>query len=135
MIIFQNSIIKMVYNPATDIVEIDYPDLHDYLLPEIKHNIDILVDMVRNYDVKRVLLDSSATIIDVSPDESSDISFYLAAGLFTTRLQKLARIQCNNPIIERHTQENIQFILSNNVVPFDIENFTSKDAAIKWLIS
>ena len=58
MILFQNSLLTLAYNPSSDILEVNYPDLYEFLLPEIKHSIDIMIDNVRNYDVKRVLLDS-----------------------------------------------------------------------------
>ncbi len=56
MILFVNSVIKLNYEPATDIAVVEYPDLHDYLLPEIKHSIDKMVDVIRNYDIKNLLL-------------------------------------------------------------------------------
>ena len=70
MLLFKNSIITLDYNPAADILEVAYPDLHGFLLPEIKHSIDIMIDNVKNYDVKRILLDSTRTVISVSDEES-----------------------------------------------------------------
>jgi len=88
MILFQNSIIKLDYTPATDILAVEYPDLHDFLLPEIKHSINIMVDNIRNYDVKKILLDSTKTIVSVGEAESREVATYLASGLVKTRVQK-----------------------------------------------
>ena len=101
MILFQNSIVKLDYNPATDILEIEYPDLHGYLLLEIKHNINIIVDIIKSYDVKKLILDSSRTVIAVSEEESREVAMYLAAGIMTTRVQKVARLQSLNTVIEK----------------------------------
>jgi hypothetical protein len=135
MILFKNTILNLDYNPATDVLEIGYPDLHDYLLPEIKHSINILIDTVKNYDVKRILLDSSKTTSTVSSEESREIAIYLAAGLMNTRVQKVARLQSSSSAIETTAQGNIKHIKESQQLPYQLQNFTSKAAAIEWLKS
>ncbi|WP_157593099.1 hypothetical protein [Rufibacter tibetensis] len=132
---FENSIIKLVYEPATDVLEVTYPDLHDYLLPEIKHSISILADHVKSFDVKRLLLDSSRTSVSVGEEESKAISTFLAAELMKTRLQKLARLQSASPAIESSAEKNITHIKQAGMLPFQLQNFESKPEALKWLIS
>lgn len=135
MVLFENSIIKIDYDPATDILSVKYPDLHGYLLPEIKHSIDIIVENVRNYDVRKVLLDSTNTVVSVTPDESSEISIYLASGLSTTRVLKLARLQSLDTIVETRAKENIKTIMKSIPLPFQLKNFTNREDATAWLIS
>ncbi|GHA80022.1 hypothetical protein [Pontibacter akesuensis] len=133
MIIFENSIIKLDYDPATDIVVIEYPDLHGYLLPEIKHSIDILTDTVRSYDVKRVLLDSTKTTVSVTPEESREIAVYLASALARTRVQKLARVQSLDLTVETRAKNNMQHVQQELTLPFMLQNFTQKAQALAWL--
>ncbi|WP_439881987.1 hypothetical protein ACSX1A_02260 [Pontibacter sp. MBLB2868] len=133
MILFENSIIKLDYNPATDILQIQYPDLHDYLLPEIKHSINIMVDIIRNYDIKKILLDSTLTHISVSAEESREISTYLAAGIMKTRVQKVARLQSPSTTVETTAQENIKHIKDVQTLPFLLKSFSSRPEAIEWL--
>lgn len=133
MVLFDNSLIRLDYNPATDIMEVEYPDLHDYLLIEIKRSIDTLLDTVRNYDVKRLLLDSTRTIISVGDAESREIATYLAAGLTKTRVQKVARVQSPSSAVETRAQENISHIRKLSQLPFELRNFTSKAEATEWL--
>lgn len=135
MILFKNSVIKLDYSPATDILEVEYPDLHDYLLPEIKHTINIMVDTVKNYDVKRVLLDSTRTVISVSDEESREIATFLASGLMKTRVQKVARVQSTSATVETTAQGNIKHIKSGWSLPFQLQNFKSKAEAVEWLIA
>ena len=132
MLLFENSIIKIDYDPATDILTVKYPDLHGYLLPEIKHSIDILVENVRNYDVKYVLLDSTNTVVSVTPEESSEITSYMAAGLSNTRIQKVARLQASNTTVETRATENIQKVAKS--ITFQLKNFNNKADATSWLI-
>lgn len=133
MILFKNSVISLNYNPAADILEVGYPDLHGFLLPEIKHSIDIMIDNVRNYDVKRVLLDSTRTVISVSEEESRQVALYLAAGLMRTRVQKVARLQSASNAVETTAQGNIKHIQESQTLAFDLKNFTSKAEAVAWL--
>ncbi|PVY43143.1 hypothetical protein [Pontibacter virosus] len=133
MILFENSIIKLDYNPATDIIAVEYPDLHQYLLPEIKHTIDIMVDIIKSYDIKKLLLDSRRTLIDVTEEESREIASYMAAGVMKTRIQKVARIQSPSEKIEKTSEANIKHISETHALPFQLLNFTNKEAAIEWL--
>ncbi|MDX5347653.1 MAG: hypothetical protein LPJ89_11610 [Hymenobacteraceae bacterium] len=133
MILFENSILKLNYNPATDIVEVVYPDLHDYLVPEIKYSIDKLVVNVKNYDIKKLLLDSTNTKVLIDAAESSEIALYLAAGLANTRLQKVARLQSSSSDIEKNAGNNIRKAQETISLPFELKNFTSKAEALQWL--
>ncbi|MCC9138414.1 hypothetical protein ACFSKU_02840 [Pontibacter silvestris] len=133
MILFENSILTLDYDPASDILDVAYPDLHDFMLSEIKHNIDILVDNVKHYDVKRLLLDSSRTVISVREEEGREISIYLATGLQTSRVEKVARLHSLNFTVETRAQGNIQHIQTTLSLPFQLQNFTSKPKAVEWL--
>ncbi|MFC6996642.1 hypothetical protein [Rufibacter roseus] len=134
MILYDNGIIKLDYNPATDILEVAYPDLVGYMLPEIKNSIDTLVDFLISYDVKRMLLDSSRTTIAVSQEESREITVYLVAGLTKTRMQKLARLQSESVAVENTASNNVSHIKQQGLLPFPLENFNNKAEAVEWLI-
>ncbi|RNI24084.1 hypothetical protein [Rufibacter latericius] len=133
MILFENTIIKLDYSPATDILEVAHPDLHDHLLPEIKDSIKILLENVRSYDVKRLLLDSSRTTVSVSEQESLQIGMYLAEGLMKTRLVKLARLQSPSPAVEENAEKDIREIEQAGMLTFELQNFTKKVEALEWL--
>lgn len=133
MILHPNSPITMDYDPATDILCVEYPDLDTLMLPTIKHSMVILVEAIRNYDVRKLLLDASRTHIDVTEEESRALTMQLAADLMKTRLQKLARIQPIDPTRETNAQENIRRIMQNGLLPYQLQTFTSKAQALTWL--
>ena len=133
MVLFQNSFIRLDYTPATDILVIEYPDLHGYLLPEIKNSINILVENVRNYDVKKLLLDSTRTISSVTEEESREVATYLAKGLMKTRVQKVARLQSASTTVEKLAQGNLKHIQESGALPFQLKNFTNKADALEWM--
>jgi len=133
MILFENSILKLNYNPGTDILEIRYPDLQDFLLLEIKHSIDRAVEIIKNYDIKKVLLDSREMTSSVSEEAGRDIAIYLAGGLMKTRVTMVARIQSVDDTIEKRAKGNVSHLKANLSLPFKLETFTLKDDAIDWL--
>lgn len=133
MILFDNGILKLDYNPATDILEVAYPDLVGYLLPEIKNSIDKLIDTLIGYDIKKVLLDSSKTSVAVSSEESREITLYLVTGLSKTRIQKLARLQSASNAVESTAQNNVSHVKQQGLLTYPVENFTTKPEAIAWL--
>ena len=133
MILHQNSIIKLDYNPATDILQVDYPDLHTFHLPEISESLVLLVETIRNYDVKRLLLDASKTIIEVSEEQNKQLTLQLASDLQKTRIQKVARIQPLDQTRELTAQENIKRIQQAGLLSYQIQTFISKDEALAWL--
>ena len=133
MILFRNSILILDYNPSTDILEVDYPDFPDYLIPEIKNSLDILFDHVRSYDVKKLLIDSSKTLTDVKDEDSRVVAMYLVNGLIKTRLQKVARVQSLVFSVENRAQENLKQIQQYVNLPFQVQNFRSKSDALTWL--
>lgn len=133
MILFENSILRLDYNPASDILEVEYPDLQGYLIPEIKHSINIMLDIIKNYDIKHLLLDSTRTVVSVSEEESREIATYLAGGLMKTRVQRVARVQSRSESVEKTAQNNVKSIKESGSLPFELENFTSKAEALSWL--
>lgn len=133
MILFQNSIVTLNYDPATDVLQAQYPDLHGFLLPEIKHTILLMTDIIRNYDVKKLLLDSTRTVIAVSSEESREIAAFLAGNIMTTRVEKVARVQSDNQQVEEHARQNMAHVQEVQVLPFQLRNFSSHTEAIAWL--
>lgn len=124
---------KLEYNPATDILDVKYPNLFGYLLPEIKHSIDTLLETVISYDVKKLLLDSRETMVSIKPEESKDISVYLASGLVNTRLQKLARLQSADAEVEGRAEGNFHLIKNSLKLSYELRIFSDKDKAMAWL--
>jgi len=133
MILIDNGVIKLDYDPATDILHVNYPDLHGYLVPEINYNIDIIVDQVRSYDVKNMLLDARQTVISIDTDASRKVAVYLASALSKTRLMKVARVASPNPDLENRSEGTIHEINSTINLPFQLRSFTDVEEAIMWL--
>lgn len=134
MILHHNSLIKLDYSPATDILQVNYPDLYSYHLAEVRHSLAIMVETIRNYDVKRLLLDASVTDINISDEENRELSLKLATDLAKTRLQKVARIQPKSPERETKAQANISNMQTIGLLPYQLRTFGNRADALAWLM-
>lgn len=129
MILYQNGIIKLDYDPATDILLLEWPDFHTYLMPDIGHSISILLETIRNYDVKNILIDSSKTIMDVDDAEYKTVMHQFVQDVMKTRLRKMARIETND-----FTREQNMNMLEEETRPtFLFKNFKDRSSAFQWL--
>ena len=135
MILYQNSILTVDYNPGADIMEVVYPDVDGIMLSEVKHSLTIMVDNIRHFDVKKLLIDASKTVITISEEEDEALIRQLAAELAKTRLQKVARIQPLDPLREKQAQKNIERAKEEGLLPYRVKSFAEKTEAIDWLLS
>ncbi|QHL88889.1 hypothetical protein GU926_16215 [Nibribacter ruber] len=129
MIIFQNGLLTLDYEPSTDILFVEWPDIQAFVMPEIKQALQILVDHIKNYDIKRLLIDASKTNLEVQTEEYTVLLKEFGTNLMTTRLEKLARIQTGSGSRENSVQQarkETQFTVR-------LENFTNKEEALDWL--
>ncbi|MBF8963726.1 hypothetical protein I0P70_10740 [Pontibacter sp. FD36] len=133
MILLQNSILRLEYNPATDILQVRYPDLQRYHLSEIRHSLQIMVETIRNYDVRKLLLDARTTAIEIEEDENRQLTVELAGMLSKTRLTKVARVQPADPEKEARAQRNIEAARKAGILNYEVATFTTPEEALIWL--
>lgn len=129
--IIPNPIVKLDYDPARDILSVEWPDFNDYSVSEAMFILDIVIDTIKGYDVKYLLTDTRNRMVDVPDARYKEIILKFARDLSTTRLQKLARVVTENTLREKPIQEVRQE--SNLTIP--MKNFSSAGEAIYWLTS
>ncbi|WP_157433425.1 hypothetical protein [Adhaeribacter aquaticus] len=138
MILFQNSLMVLDYSPATDILTVEWPNAHPYLLPEIKYTLQMLVDNLNNYHIKFLIIDASKTIANHelmdSPDYKEMVTQF-SIDLSKTRLKKSARIISFDNSREEKTQELTRNLTQTIQFNYQFQSFTSREEAIKWLLS
>lgn len=135
MILLQNSILRLEYDPATDILQVRYPDLQSFHLSEIKHSLKVMVDTIRNYDVRRLLLDARYTVVELNDEENQRLTMELAAMLAQTRLIKVARVQPYDAENESRAQRNIEAARYAGLMPYEVRTFRDFPEAFVWLKS
>ena len=131
MVLHQSSLITLDYEPASDILSLDWPDVKDFLVPEIERELKVLVDTIKHYDVKKLLIDTSKAQVEVNDAAYQAFLSTFANTLKDTRLQKLARVGTSNPEREKITEQAKEASRIDQVMEF--QNFNSKTEALAWL--
>ncbi len=133
MILLENSILQLEYNPATDILRVRYPDLQRYHLSEIKHSLQVMVETIRNYDVRKLMLDASTTSVEIDDEQNRQLTLELAGMLAKTRLLKVARVRPFVAEVETRAQQNIEVARAAGLLTYEVGTFTSCEEAMRWL--
>ena len=129
MILFQNSLIKLIYNPATDILSVDMPSVNYDIATEYSRSLDIIVENVKNYDVKKLLIDASKSEIEIDLDKFADLITKFSLDLKASRLEKVSRV-----VSADQERENIVQQIIEEVQPVPLYNsFTDYKVAMGWL--
>lgn len=138
MILYQNSFVVLDYEPTTDILAFEWPNVEAYLLPEAKRTLKTLVEYVRNYDVKRLLIDESKTTVSpelIDSPEYKEVLMEFVCDLTKTRLQKSARIVALDKDREAKTKKLTTEIIQEIKLNISNKDFTNKSEAQSWLLA
>ena len=137
MILYQNALIVLDYNPSTDILSVEWPNVQPYNLPEIRHTLEMLVESIRNYDVKKLLIDGSKTTVSPELDESEyrEIIFKFVSDIAKTRLQKSARIITPDKVREAKSKQLSAEATRNTNLTIQNQDFVTKSEALEWLMA
>ncbi|WP_439882735.1 hypothetical protein ACSX1A_06100 [Pontibacter sp. MBLB2868] len=130
----QNSTFSLDYDAASDILHINYTDLQGLSLSDVMYSLQLLVEAIRTYQVKKLLLDLSRSIIEVSDDKNKAITVQFLSDLILTQVQKVARIQRVDPHVEKVVQTSLEHLKEVGLIPFQLQTFASKSDAIAWLL-
>ena len=129
MIIFQNGFIKLDYDPTTDIMFVDMPTVNSLVLPEVRQALRIIVEHVRNYDLKNFLVDARKTEVEVTEESYASMLAEFSRDLMATRLQKLARIVTASTV-----RENVvRSVYDQQKLSIEFQSFTELAPAVEWL--
>ncbi|WP_299986756.1 hypothetical protein [uncultured Pontibacter sp.] len=128
--IIPNKFLKLDYNPTKDILLVEWPNMHNYTLPEVTYIINEVVETVRSYDIKRILTDTRQSKVTVPMEEYAGIINNLALQLATTRLQKFAKLKTADPDRETISSNAAALVVGS----ITYRSFESMDDAIEWLV-
>lgn len=129
MIIFENGLIKLDYDPSTDILFVDMPTVNSIVMPEVRRALAIIVEHVRNYDVKRLLIDARKTEVEVNEESYATMIGNFSGELLATRIQRVARIVTHSEVRENVVRE----VYKKKQLPIDFQSFTEIAPAVEWL--
>src|SRR5688572_25983438 len=132
MILFQNNLITLDFNPVTDVLVVQWPDFQKFSLEEIGEAFHLLVDHIKRYDVKKLLIDSGKTNTDVNNQEYLALIYQLGKALKNTRLAKVARVETTNAVWEGQLSGDIDKLRTDYQSLIEYQNFDRIEAAQAW---
>ena len=125
--------ITLNYNPVTDVLVSDMPDIKQFGLAEVSFCLGLIVENVRNYDIKNLLLDSSKSIIDVENEAYQAISNQFGKDLLSTRLKRIARVGTTDIRREENAAKVTAELKQQLNLPIQFKSFSNQAEAMKWL--
>ncbi|QCR22279.1 hypothetical protein [Pontibacter sp. SGAir0037] len=136
MIIFQNGLISLDYNPSTDILTVDLPNAITFGVPELNRSLELVAEHVRNYDIKKLLLDSSHVLVDqIEDDTYKRIVTRFVEDLTKSRLEKVARVNSSIHSAETRAVAVTSEASDRTNAAMQIRMFSGKYEALNWLLS
>lgn len=126
--IIPNKLLYLEYDPSIDVLFVEWPDFNDYAVPELHFTLDSLVETIRGFDIKYLLVDATKTVIAIGQEDYDEISGRFAQNLLSTRLKKLARLVSNSSVREKQVEN---FKKKSNLA-FELESFKTKEEALEW---
>lgn len=129
-----SGIITLDYDLTTDVLVTSMPDVRQFALSEVSFCLELIVDNIRNYDIKNLLLDSSKSVIEVEEEAYKAITTKFMMDLMSTRLKKIARVGTTDTKREENSAKLSSELRKELNLPIQFKTFTSKADAMEWLI-
>jgi hypothetical protein len=133
VILFHNGYIVLECDAATSILYAACPDMKQEEMLHIYAPFSVMVKTLKEKHIPYLLLDASNSQLNMPQEDYKIILSQLCTDLASTSLQKLARLVSPDEKRESIFRQFLKEIGSPNSMPYAIENFTSKQAAVAWL--
>ena len=131
MILHKDRYFEHLYDVKLDLVQVKWPDIEDIYLPEIFHSVNTLVENIKNYNIRNLLVDARETKLLTSYQDADRVVEAFTVGLSHSRLEKLARIESLN-----YQRENMLRQLTNDLnarFAYRTMFFRDYESALAWL--
>lgn len=133
MILHRDGLIVLEYEAATDILSVSWPDSRRASAAELQFSIAKLMDTLRHYDIKKLFIDASENVENVSDEEYRSMNMKFAGELIATRLQRIARVGAPDSERQKMVQEIAEKYLFESNGNITFREFPDADAAMEWL--
>ncbi|PSR54001.1 hypothetical protein AHMF7605_10955 [Adhaeribacter arboris] len=133
MILHQDLLLELIYDVKTDILSVQWPDIKDVSVSELEFSFQKLLDTVSHYDIKRLLIDSSKSVVTLDDKIYKPMLFRLVLAFNHTRLRKMARIISENELRENLLKSYAAEIKHKETLAFQTKEFNNQETALAWL--
>lgn len=131
MILHADRYFEHQYDSRLDMVCVKWPDIEGIYLPEIFNSVKMLLENIKNYYIRNLLVDASHTKALITYEDVDKVVHYLYSGLKDTRLEKLARVESANQQRELDLRRLVTEM--NLKHSFETRVFKDTPSAVAWL--
>ena len=133
MILYQDSLLELDYDVSADVLYVKWPNLTDADINYLDIAINELLNAIKHYDIKKLLIDSRTSQIEISEEVYRPLVFSFIKRLKHTRLYRMARVIPENTFREARLQSYTRQMHFENMFSYETADFNSKDQALAWL--
>lgn len=133
MILHKDGLIELNYDVKDDILSVKWPDITNFIKSEAQYSFKLLIDAIRHYDVKKLLIDSRHNVVEIPDPEYQTLMLQFSHDLVATRLQKIARIVSFDVNREQKVQAVSEQIRPQLKTTLHTQNFQTEAEALAWL--
>lgn len=135
MILHQDDLLALNYDVRTDILNVRWPDIKDTPVADLEASFQKLLNAVNHYDVKKLLIDSSKSVVTMDDKIYKPLVFKLVFALNATRLEKMARVMSENDLRESRLKSYAAEMRYQETLRFAAREFATQPLALAWLSS
>ena len=133
MILHKDGLIEMDYDVASDILLVKWLASDTSTSLELGYSMNLLVDKVRSYDIKKLLIDAREDVVGITDEEYVEINVEFANNLANTRLERVARLGTTNINRENFVKSLVEDVTSLTRTSLIYKEFNNEATAIVWL--
>ncbi|MBB6610998.1 hypothetical protein H7F15_08115 [Pontibacter sp. Tf4] len=133
MILHKDGLIVLNYEVGFDTLVVKWLASDTATSPELRYSMQILVEKIRSYDIKRLLIDAREDVVAVSDEEYVELNVNFAKNLVQTRLERIARLGTTNLNRENFVKGLVADLQSLPETSLVYKEFNDEATAKEWL--
>lgn len=130
-----SGIITLDYNPDTGVLTTTMPDLREFGTEDVSFCLGIIIESITNYSIKKLLLDSSGSVMEVEDEAYKAITMKFGIDMMGTCLEKVARVGSAHTGHEEKAAKVSEELRQELNLPLEFQNFINREEAVAWLLS
>jgi len=130
MILYQNELLKLDFQPSQRLLEITWPSFEGRSKEESKLIITRVLNAINDYEVNYLLIDAKATNLGIEISQFHDLASFFITELPKTSVKRVARIST----YDQNREQLVNHLASGQPMDIDYSNFTNKTEALAWLL-
>ncbi|KAA3436914.1 hypothetical protein [Rufibacter hautae] len=133
MLVLKDSLVELHYDVTTDILSMGWPDLTGFALSEVNHSLKKVIDTLKHYDIKKLLIDGRQNKVEVTEKEQKQVAHQFSLDLRHTRVKKVARLASSDWDKERRSHQLSEELSHELTYSVQYQEFTDERTALAWL--